>query len=183
MELGGRPLVEHVVEAALATGLETVVVAKRSSELPPLAVEVLREPDEPTHPLAGILAALRAPGTGERASALLAVGCDMPFLTPELLGALVASPGAAAIGTPDRLQPLPARIPLAALAQLERACAANAPLRAAIAGLEPHLIDPATLRDYGDPALMLLNVNDADGLAAAERTLSSRPARSAPPQR
>ncbi|HXD55142.1 MAG TPA: molybdenum cofactor guanylyltransferase [Solirubrobacteraceae bacterium] len=182
-ELGGRPLLAHVLDAALATGLPVLLVAKRDTPLPELGVEILFEPDEPRHPLTGILAALRTLPAEDPGAALLALGCDMPFLTAELLSALAAREGAAALGAPGDLQPLPARIPRSALAPLEGALAERGPLRAAIAGLRPSLIGPAELASFGDPARLLLNVNDPAELDAARRLLSSRTGRSAPPPR
>ena len=38
--------------------LEAVVVAKPETDLPPLDVPVWEEPEEPSHPLTGIVAAL-----------------------------------------------------------------------------------------------------------------------------
>jgi molybdenum cofactor guanylyltransferase len=81
-ELGGRPLIAWPVAAALAAGLETVIVAKRSTPLPAAGVPVWHEPDDPTHPLAGVVAALERAGRP-----VVAIPCDMPLLTPELLPA------------------------------------------------------------------------------------------------
>src|SRR4051812_30322612 len=54
-ELGGRPLVAWPL-AALRAGLEeVVVVAKPSTSLPPLDVEVWLEPEAPSHPRAGLV--------------------------------------------------------------------------------------------------------------------------------
>ena len=51
------------LEAARAAGLEAVVVAKAGTPLPALDVPVWIEPDEPSHPLAGLVHALeRAAG-------------------------------------------------------------------------------------------------------------------------
>ena len=58
VELGGRPLLAWAVAAALDAGLEAVVVAKPGSELPPLDVPVWPEPEQPAHPLVGVVAAL-----------------------------------------------------------------------------------------------------------------------------
>ena len=184
-ELGERPLLAHVLDAALATGLPVLLLAKRDTPLPEFTgAEVLFEPDEPHHPLTGILAALRTLPAEDPDAALLALGCDMPFLPAELLSALAAREGAAALGAPGGLlQPLPARIPRSALAPLERSLAERGPLRAAIAGLQPSLIGPAELAAYGDPERLLFNVNDPAELDAARRLLSSRAGRSAPPPR
>ena len=82
----GRPLIEHVLDAVRAGGLEPVVVAKPDSVLPPLDCRVVFEPAAPHHPLCGIVAGLRA--TAE--PAVVVCACDMPFLTGELLAWLSA---------------------------------------------------------------------------------------------
>jgi molybdopterin-guanine dinucleotide biosynthesis protein A len=66
----------------------------------------------------------------------------------------------------DDVQPLCARYEPAALELLER-FDASVRLQAAIAALEPGFIEV--------PAAALLNVNDAEGLAAAERLLTAGP--------
>ena len=60
VELRGTPLLLYPLRALQAVLAEVVVVAKRGSALPPLpGVPIWLEPDEPRHPLAGIVHALR----------------------------------------------------------------------------------------------------------------------------
>ena len=75
VELGGRPLLSWVLDAAAA--FETVVVAKRSTKLPALGVPVWIEPETPSHPLCGLVAAL------EHGRPVIAVACDQPWVTAE----------------------------------------------------------------------------------------------------
>ena len=105
-ELAGRHLIDYPIEAARAAGLQTVVVAKAGSPLPPLEVEVVAEPGEPRHPLCGIVAALRH-GRGRD---IVVVGCDMPFVSADLLTALAALEDRLAVpSVGGRLEPLLAR--------------------------------------------------------------------------
>ena len=67
LELGGRALVEWPLAAAREAGLEAVVVAKAATALPLLEVPVWTEPDEPSHPLTGLVCALERAG-GARSS-------------------------------------------------------------------------------------------------------------------
>jgi molybdenum cofactor guanylyltransferase len=134
-DFGGEPLIARPLRAAAAAGLDAVVVAKASTSLPALDVPVWHEPDEPSHPLLGIVTAL------ERAQRpVVAIGCDMPFATPDLLARLAAGPEAA-VRTCGEIAPFPARYEPAALPALRAALAAEAPVRATLAALQPDTID------------------------------------------
>jgi molybdenum cofactor guanylyltransferase len=136
-ELDGAPLIARPLAAAAAAGLEAVVVAKAHTPLPALAVPVWREADEPVHPLLGVVAAL------ERAQRrVVVVGCDMPFVTPDLLRRLAAGPESA-VRAGERLAPLPAAYDPADLPALRAALAREASLTATLAALEPATIDVA----------------------------------------
>lgn len=163
--LAGRPLISYPLAALHAVCAPVAVVAKRDSPLPPVGsgIELWHEPDEPRHPLAGILEALRrADGR-----AVVVLACDLPLVTADVVRALVAAPPAVALlaRCGDEVQPLCARYGPQALAPLA-ACEPGVRLQDAIAALGPVFIDV--------PAAALLNVNDADGLAAAEDALSRR---------
>ncbi len=56
--LAGAPLIARPLAAAAAAGLPAVVVVKPATRLPALDVPVWEEPDEPVHPLLGIVTAL-----------------------------------------------------------------------------------------------------------------------------
>ena len=151
--LGGAPLIARPLAAAAAAGLYAVVVAKPATELPPLDVPVWREPAEPSHPLCGLVAALeRGP--------VVAIACDQPWVTAELLRELAAHEGpvVAAAG-----EPFPGRYEPAQLPTLREALAREASLRATL-----ELLAPASL---GAPHALLASVNTREELAAAERAL------------
>jgi molybdopterin-guanine dinucleotide biosynthesis protein A len=150
----GEPLIAWPIAAAMAAGLEVVVVAKAETPLPPLAVPVWHEPDEPVHPLLGIVTALERAGR-----AVVAVGCDMPFVTSDLLARLAAGPEAA-VEADGRLAPFPARYEPAALPALRAALAREASMRATLAALEP-----VTLAI--DDARLVASVNTPEELANA----------------
>jgi molybdopterin-guanine dinucleotide biosynthesis protein A len=98
VELAGRPLVLYPIHALHAVCEQVVVVAKHDTKLPQLAgeAEVWIEPDEPHHPLAGVVHALRIAS----ARKLLVLACDMPLVPEELLRALIkAADGAGAVAS------------------------------------------------------------------------------------
>lgn len=158
--LAGRPLIAYPLAALRAVCSPVAVVAKRDSPLPQVGygIELWREPDEPRHPLAGIVEALRRAG----GRAVVVLACDLPLVTPDVVRALAAAPPAVAVlaRAGEEVQPLCARYDLAALAVLEGFDPAVR-LQEAVAVLDPEFVDV--------PAQTLLNVNDAGGLADAER--------------
>ncbi|HMI81008.1 MAG TPA: molybdenum cofactor guanylyltransferase [Solirubrobacterales bacterium] len=160
LELGGRPLISYPLAAARAAGLEPWIVAKRGSELPPAECRLLFEPDEPRHPLLGVVTALR----DARPAPVLALAADMPFVTGELLSRLAACDSTAAVEAEGRLQPLLARYEAAVLESLERALAADAAATAALEALEPEAIEA--------PPLCCFNVNSPADLERAEQLLA-----------
>ncbi len=169
--LGGRTLIEYPLDAARGADLETVVIAKRSSALPPLAERVLYEPDSPRHPLCGVITALEFATTRSPAPAVLLLACDMPFVTSELLGWLAVLEGTATAVVGGRSQPLLARCLPAQLPVLREALDARRSLRASFAALAPQTVDEHELAHFGDPERLCFNVNDAEDLALAESWL------------
>jgi molybdopterin-guanine dinucleotide biosynthesis protein A len=171
--LGGRALLEHPLEALRRAGLETAIVAKPRSELPALeGVPVWTEPATPAHPLLGIVTALeQAQGRG-----VLACACDLPFVTAELvrfladLDAPVAVPRAG-----GRLHPLLALYGAALLAPLRDALDRSASMHETVDALGARIVTEEELRQFGDPARLLFNVNTPEDLGRAERYLAAGP--------
>jgi molybdopterin-guanine dinucleotide biosynthesis protein A len=162
VELHGRPLLAYPLATLQAVLEEVVVVAKRDTELPPLpGVAIWSEPDEPAHPLTGIVHAL-AQGDGR---AVLVCAGDMPFATAALVRELATADAAGAAAVVPRaegeLEPLLARYEPAALAPLAAALArAPAPLRETVAALAPRVLDVADARPF-------FNVNRPEDLLTA----------------
>jgi molybdopterin-guanine dinucleotide biosynthesis protein A len=169
VELAGRPLISYPLRAASEAGLAAVVVAKQDSQLPPLQVPLVREPDGPRHPLCGVLAAL-----GHADGAVLAVACDMPFLSARLLAWIAALDEAAVAEVDGHRQPLPALYPAAAVPVLERALVRGDSLRAALQLLHARAIGEQELRGFGDPRRLFFSVDDASDLLLAESWLRER---------
>jgi molybdenum cofactor cytidylyltransferase len=95
LELGGRPVVRHVVEALLHSAVDEVIVvlgpnapAMRAA-LSDLPVRLIDNPDHETGMASSMRAGLSACGP-EVEAALIALG-DQPFQRPELFDRLVAA--------------------------------------------------------------------------------------------
>jgi molybdenum cofactor guanylyltransferase len=160
VELGGRPLISYPLAAFAEAGIEVVVVAKAATALPRLEVPILVEPDEPTHPLLGLVTALaHADGMP-----IVSTPCDTPFITAALLTALADSPATAAVHDGERLHPLLARYQPSDLAALEQSLATNASATSTAESLSPTLIE-------SDPQTTF-NVNTPEDLAAAYARLA-----------
>jgi molybdopterin-guanine dinucleotide biosynthesis protein A len=163
VELAGRPLLAWPLEALRAALDDVVVVAKASTPLPPLDVEVWVEPDEPVHPRAGLVYALERAG----GRAILACPGDLPLVSPALLRRLAlhdAAGAPAVVARTGRLQPLPGRFEPAALDGL-RAAPPDEPLTRSVEALEPHVVQ---LDDDGP----FRNVNTPEDLAAVAQIIA-----------
>jgi molybdopterin-guanine dinucleotide biosynthesis protein A len=141
LDLGGRPMVEWVEDAARAAGLEPVRIADRAGDI--------------AHPLAGVVAALERFG-----EPLVVIACDVPFVDPGLLRAVASAPPGAAMVEGN---PLVARYEPAHLPHFRDALLREAPLRATVAALDPHVV-----------AGHVTNVNSPEDLADARAWAASR---------
>jgi molybdenum cofactor guanylyltransferase len=165
--LGGRPLVLRPLAALEDAGLVPFVVAKPSTRLPALTAAVVLEPEEPTHPLLGVIAALRHSG-----EPLVILGADFPFVPPELPRLLAAAPEPLVVAAPGgEIQPLVARWAPALLPDLELALRREEPLRRTVADLGARLLGDRELAAFGDPERAFFNVNRPADLARAAAML------------
>jgi molybdenum cofactor guanylyltransferase len=169
-ELGGRPLISYPLEAAHAANAEIVIVAKPTTELPEVGVQVLHEPPEPVHPLCGIVTALKR----AEDQPVLAIAADMPFLTGELLAWMEGLDEPLAVPSlGGRLHPLLGRYDPELLEPLECAMKAERALQETVSELSPRLIAEEELARFGDPERLLFNVNTPEDLEQAERALAA----------
>lgn len=167
VELAGRPLISYPAAVLRDALRDVVVLAKPDSELPELTGVVRwNEPPQPRHPLVGIVAALR-----QAARPVLVCAADMPFVTRELLAAiLTAERGEAPAVIPivgGALQPMLALYLPGALEPLSEAVGAAVPepLREAVMRLGPRLLEMTDERPF-------FNVNSPADLLSAEAILS-----------
>jgi molybdopterin-guanine dinucleotide biosynthesis protein A len=157
--LNGDPLIEYSLRCARDAELNACVVAKRGTRLPTLNVPILLEPDQPVHPLCGIVTALRA------YPAVIALPCDMPLLPSAVLKRLAAAATDVMLAAPDA--PFPALYTHATLPVLEAALAAQASLRSVLAALQAPALS-------GIDASLLFSVNSVKDLEIAQGELDAR---------
>jgi molybdopterin-guanine dinucleotide biosynthesis protein A len=168
VELEGRPLLHYPIAVLRAVLDEVAVVAKQSTILPTLDVEVAiwLEADEPRHPLAGVIHALRC----ARGRPVVVVAGDMPFVTRGLVTALARERARGAVAVVPRaagqLQPLCARYDPRALMAFT-GCDFGAPVSDVVAALSPRIIDWPDDEPF-------FNVNHPEDILQAAALLSGR---------
>lgn len=174
--LGQHPLAAYPLDVLARVCHRVAVVCKRETVVPAIeGAERWDEPDEPRHPLVGIVHALERAG-----EPVLVCAVDMPFVTTyacrELVAAAEAEAGRRGPATEKRaaatksvvavgaggLEPLFGLYVPAALPAL-RAAPADAPLRATVESLDPVRVEL--------PARLLRSVNTPADLAAAAASL------------
>ena len=104
----GGTLLERWRGVLASAGIEAVLVGRHPAYGPHAAgLEVVEDEPGGIGPLGGLVALLRRAGHGQA----LALACDMPFVSPSLIGRLVAAPGARIVAPrrDDRWEPLCAR--------------------------------------------------------------------------
>lgn len=169
VELNRRPLISYPLEALWRALGNVAIVAKIDTELPSVPGAVVWiEPEEPRHPLTGIVYAISL----AEGRPVVVCASDMPLVTPDLVGRIArADPG----GTPavvasagGEIEPLLGCYQPAALAPLTAAARdPQAPLRRSVAALGPRLYEIED-RDC------LFNVNSPDELLQASGLLDRR---------
>ncbi len=86
--LHGEPLLHYPLRALRGVLSDVAIITKPQMELPRLeGTMVWVEPEEPVHPLLGICEALALAG----GRPVLVCPVDMPFISPQLLGALASA--------------------------------------------------------------------------------------------
>jgi molybdenum cofactor guanylyltransferase len=148
--LAGRPLIAYPLDAMGEVCAAVAVVCKRDTALPPLpdGVERWDEPDEPRHPLTGIIHALERAQTD-----VLVCAADMPFVTGDALRLLLAvrEEGAAVVATNEgTLTPVLALYHPSALPQLREATEGEA-LKRTVERLNPATVELSEATSVNTP--------------------------------
>jgi molybdenum cofactor guanylyltransferase len=173
--LCGRPLICYPLDALSAALEDVAIIAKPDTELPSLpGVKVWIEPQEPRHPLIGIVEALAL----AQGRPVLTCAADLPFISSELISSLAQCDpeGAPAVvaSSDGQLQPLVGCYQPCALEQL-RDLPANVErsLRDVVRSLSPRLLE------VPDPNV-LFHVGAPDDLLQAAAMLDQRRLRGTP---
>jgi molybdopterin-guanine dinucleotide biosynthesis protein A len=166
-ELAGRPLVAWPLAAVAAVCDPVAVVCKADTSLPELdGVQRWDEPDEPRHPLTGIVHALERAG-----GPVLVCAADMPFVTADACRSLLTAAGtggapAAVAVAGGVLQPVLGVYAPVALDAL-RDAEPDAPLTQTVEALDPARV--------ALPPALVRSVNTPEELAEAEAELLDQP--------
>ncbi len=177
----GEPtLIERVVGAARAVADDVVIVAEDAGRLPPMAVRTVPDAIAEAGPLAGLVAGFAA----ARHPDILALACDLPYLSVPLLRWMVASPRTWAALVPYRpnengkagWEPLHAIYTRACLAPMRAALDRGD--RQATAFFPAINVRPLTadaMRPYDALGRSTESVNTPEAWAEAARWLANRP--------
>jgi molybdopterin-guanine dinucleotide biosynthesis protein A len=171
IELGGRRIIERVVDAVGAVLDDLLLVTNTPSSYAFLGLPMVADAFPDGGALGGIYTGLRAaPG-----DAAFTVACDMPFLDPAIVRMVVERAGEGDVIVPrtgDRLETMHAVYAKACLGPMEARLRAG---RLKIAGFFPDVrvieLDAARLARHRAPAVVFMNVNTPEELARARKLL------------
>lgn len=177
--LDGRRVIEWVRDAVFEAVREVRVITAEPGRAAAIGAPWRSDPIEGSGPLGGIHAALLWAREEGRPGALC-VGCDMPFLTPDLLRAILGSAGELDAVVPrsgtDRLEPLAAYYSISCIDAVERlSLEGDRRAGALAAAVRTRILGPEELEPFGPPARLFMNVNTpaehrrAEALAAEMR--------------
>jgi molybdopterin-guanine dinucleotide biosynthesis protein A len=179
--VGGRRIVDRVIDAVSATTSRIVLIANDSTLAAATPLEWRADAIAGLGALGGIHAALLW-AREERRRGALGVACDMPFLDAGLLGLLVqhGETGAADVVVPESggrrgIEPLCAFYSVACIEPIERAAAAG---DQRMIGFHDQVrverVPLEVVRRFGEPAELFLNVNTREDRQQAEAIAHER---------
>ncbi|MCL7956928.1 MAG: molybdenum cofactor guanylyltransferase [marine benthic group bacterium] len=181
--VGGETILERTIGALASAVGRCVIVANEPDPYRDAGLETRPDLMPGFGVLGGILTAVRwAEKEGQEAA--LVVGCDMPFLSPSLLLRLAQEGDAASVVVPASEGPRGFE-PLCASYGAETGDAIRRSLdageRAIVSFFDEvpvRILDFETVRGFGDPASMFLNVNRPEDRDRAERFATRTPGNS-----
>ena len=176
--LNGEPMLVHIARG-VASLTDDLMVVLRAGQIAPWA-----EPTEmidwrlvrDTVPGGGIVGGLASALAAARHDLVWIVGCDMPFLSPDLLRherAVIGPYEAVVPRVPLGIEPLHALYRRSCLGAAHDALAAGVRrVSTLFAGLRTGYLDPADLAPFGDPARLFFNINTPEDVVQAQRMLA-----------
>ncbi|MBI3988473.1 MAG: molybdenum cofactor guanylyltransferase [candidate division NC10 bacterium] len=169
VRVGGRRLIERVVETLRGLFPEVLIVANRAGRYEDLRGEVITDLLPGKAVLGGIYTGLKVASFPKAFFA----ACDMPFLNPALITSLKDKAEGADVVIPDaqgELHPLHAIYSKACLPFIEEEIRAD---RLKVTGFLSHvkvrIVPEEALRPFDPDLLSLFNANTPEDLALAER--------------
>lgn len=168
VQLGARPMVEHVHRATQSVGHEVFVVTNQPEAYAFLGLRTVSDQEPGRGSLEGLRTALR----GARTEHILVVACDMPFVRPELVAHLARKAGSADAVVPrfqGQLQPFLALYNRSCLPAIERALAQNQlEVRAILRQFDRVEVEEPELRAHDSEGISFYNVNTPEELERAQ---------------
>lgn len=169
LDLGGRPLIQSVIEVVRDTFPETLIVGPDTEPLRGLGLRLI--PDR--YPGAGPVGGAYTGITEASHPHVLVVGCDMPFLSSTLLAHLAGRIDTHAAIVPraaDGLHPLHAVYSRDALSAFSSALEAGEfSFMALLSRLDAVKVEEEEMRRYDPELLSLFNVNQPGDFEAARK--------------
>jgi molybdopterin-guanine dinucleotide biosynthesis protein A len=169
LEVGGRPIIERVVEVLRAVTAEVLIVTNTPERYAFLEVRMVPDVFPDHGSLGGIYSGLRAAG----GDAAFTVACDMPFLEPEVARLVVSRAGEADVIVPEvggRLETLHACYARTCLPHMEaRLSAGQLRVTGFFDQVRVLTISEAEVMRRRDPAVTFMNVNTPWELDEARR--------------
>ena len=172
MELGGRRIIDRVVEVMRAVTDDLLIVTNTSDVYAPLGLPMVTDVFPDHGSLGGIYSGLRAASR----DAIFTVACDMPFLTPEVARLVVDRAALADVVVPmshDRFETLHACYAKSCLAPMEANLrAGRLKIASFFDAVRVLTIAEDEVARFRSPGLVFMNVNTPDELAEARVLLA-----------
>lgn len=171
LPLGGKPLIEHVLQRVEGLGDEVLVTTNRPEDYAFLGKRMVGDQRPGAGALDGLLTALEAAG-GER---VLLLACDMPFVSRSLLEHMLAIETDAEVVIPRRggkLQPLHAIYAKSCAGPVREALGAGEKrMISFFPRIQTWIVEQEILDQYDPDGLSTFNVNTPEELTQAEQLL------------
>jgi molybdopterin-guanine dinucleotide biosynthesis protein A len=169
--LGGKPLIEHVLERVEGLGNEILITSNNHENLSYLEIPLIRDTIPGAGALMGLYTALRA-AQGTR---VLVLACDMPFVNRQLLEYMIAFDPHADVVVPTHdgfFEPLHAIYSKGCLPAIEAALE-NRQSQVISFYDQVHLrtLNEKELRRFKPEGRSFFNINTPDDLILAEKYL------------